>query len=219
MKRTLVSTLLVGLVVGTTSTAHAGRSPVMPVQSNSHGQGYEDWSGDWWQWALGTPTADNSLVDATGERCAEGQSGHVWFLAGSFIGPVSRSCTVPPGTALFFPIINQAYLNFAGDPFDEETARDAVASCFGNVTASASIDGQEIDDLEDFFVESELFDVSMPAADALFGLDGVEFTPAVDAGIYLMLHPLSVGEHTIEWDAQDDCGNSQTISYDITVAP
>jgi hypothetical protein len=40
-----------------------------------------------------------------GEQCAGGQSGKVWYLAGTVgSGSVTRTCTVPTGRALFFPI-------------------------------------------------------------------------------------------------------------------
>ncbi len=42
--------------------------------------------------------------------CRLGQSGKVWFLAGTTLAqsyPVAyRSCTVPTGVALFFPVID-----------------------------------------------------------------------------------------------------------------
>jgi hypothetical protein len=40
-----------------------------------------------------------------GEQCAGGQSGKVWYLAGTVgSGSVTRTCTVPTSRALFFPI-------------------------------------------------------------------------------------------------------------------
>src|SRR5262245_18638881 len=79
---------------------------IAPIQSRPHGQSYSDWAAQWWQWALETPVSVNPVVDKTGVHCAEGQSDHVWFLAGAFGGgTVKRTCTVPTGTALFFPLI------------------------------------------------------------------------------------------------------------------
>ncbi|HTP35773.1 MAG TPA: hypothetical protein VMJ75_26535 [Candidatus Acidoferrales bacterium] len=57
------------------------------------------------------PAATNPNLDATGAHCAAGQSGQVWFLAGSFgtlPSPINRSCTVPTGTSLLVPVLTQA---------------------------------------------------------------------------------------------------------------
>jgi hypothetical protein len=83
---------------------------VQPINSKPHGLSYGEWSARWWQWILSIPAETNPNLDTTGENCGEGQSGHVWYLAGSFGGgPYLRTCTVPTGTSLFFPILNAAF--------------------------------------------------------------------------------------------------------------
>ena len=68
------------------------------------GPGDVDKSGaSWWQWVLSIPVDENPLLDTTGEKCMVGQSGGVWYLAGTFGAPtVTRDCTVPAGTAFLF---------------------------------------------------------------------------------------------------------------------
>ncbi len=83
-------------------------SQVLPLDSSPYGNTYGEWSARWWQWTLAIPAATNPNLDTTGENCAEGQSGQVWFLAGSFGGTFERACPVPTGKALFFPILNAA---------------------------------------------------------------------------------------------------------------
>ena len=47
------------------------------------------------------------LTDPANVNCAFHQSGHVWFLQGaSRNGVVHRSCSIPTGTMLFFPIFD-----------------------------------------------------------------------------------------------------------------
>jgi hypothetical protein len=60
----------------------------------------------WWQWAMSIPIAKNPVCDETGACAAEGQPDDVWFLAGTFGGKVSRSCSVPYGRPIFFPAFN-----------------------------------------------------------------------------------------------------------------
>src|SRR4028118_412392 len=65
------------------------------------------------QWPLPEPPATSPLVgDYTGGPQCDGRPlsdvpGKKWFLAGSFDGSaVERTCTMPVGTQLFFPVFN-----------------------------------------------------------------------------------------------------------------
>lgn len=69
-------------------------------------------TGEWWQWAMSIPTSVNPLLDTTGERCMIGQRGSIWFLAGvNGGGSAERTCSVPEGLPLFFPVINAINAN------------------------------------------------------------------------------------------------------------
>src|SRR5262249_12325700 len=99
--RRLASALgaVVGLMLLTT-IAFAQDNPNprgLPIHSSPFGNTYGEWSARWWQWALSVPTATNPIIDSTGAQCAQAQTGKVWFLAGTFGGAVTRSCTVPQG--------------------------------------------------------------------------------------------------------------------------
>jgi hypothetical protein len=66
----------------------------------------------WWQWALSIPVFENPLLDQTGEKCMVGQRGPVWFLVGNFGGgDTTRSCSIPEGKRLFFPVINSVNID------------------------------------------------------------------------------------------------------------
>jgi hypothetical protein len=72
---------------------------------------YGEWTARWWQWGYSIPKNINPAYDNTGKDCAQGQSGPVWFLAGTYGHPVERVCTVLVGKAILFPILimdNQA---------------------------------------------------------------------------------------------------------------
>ena len=51
------------------------------------------------------------MGDTTGEFASLGQSGPVWFLAGTFGSTVTRTVTIPAGKTLFFPILNTIWIN------------------------------------------------------------------------------------------------------------
>src|SRR5690242_6912625 len=69
--------------------AKAQSSPnVFPIDSKPYGKTYGDWSTVWWQSILSIPIDKNPLKDNTGKDCSQGQSGPIWFLAGTGGGAV-----------------------------------------------------------------------------------------------------------------------------------
>jgi hypothetical protein len=233
MRTVKIGSTLILFVLMIAGTSHAGTNPgIAPIQSQPHGKSYSEWAAQWWQWVLGVPASVNPLIDSTGAFCAEGQTGHVWFLAGtsSFLGgppSVERSCTVPTGTALFLPLINAFYGAFLNDPPETRTEEfvRAQVEC-SDAVLSAAIDGIEVNNPLQYFEESPLFEVQLPE-DNVFGaseddIPELLLSPSVDAGYYLFLQPLPPGEHTIHWEASQSCpfGDvTQEVTYHITVQP
>jgi hypothetical protein len=105
--------LMIGMIVGlaimatqpVSADGHHG-TPVIPPTSKKVRQTYQELAAARWNWALQFPAATNPVEDPTGESCHLGQQGPVWFLAGTFGGTVTRTCTIPEGKFLFFPIVN-----------------------------------------------------------------------------------------------------------------
>ena len=190
---------------------------IAPIQSSPHGQTYGEWAADWWKWALEAPASEHPLLDTTGEHCGVNQSGHVWFLAGSFVGPVTRSCTVPEGQALFFPLVNAFYGAFPDDPPEtrtEEFVREAVSCVEDAVFPLVEIDGVAVNNPEQYLEKSPLFDLFLPE-ESLFG--ELTLSPCVDSGYSLFVNPLTPGAHTIKFQASSACGGTQNITYYLTV--
>jgi hypothetical protein len=203
---------------------------IAPIHTKPAGQTYGRWAAEWWQWALGIPGAVNPLIDTTGEHCAQRQVDEVWFLAGSVSpDPVVRTCEVPAGKSLFFPLINNfygAFLNDAPETRTEEFVR-AAGSCTEPAQISVRIDGFEVPKPTRFFTgasgsQSPFFNVQMPPGN-LFGVDETAvpelvLSPTAEQGYYLFVLPLRSGRHTIRWIASGCTpGNSQDITYDLTV--
>jgi len=208
--RRLASALgaVVGLMV-LTAIAFAQDNPnprVLPIHSSPFGNTYGEWSARWWQWLFSVPAATNPVNDSTGAQCAQGQTGKVWFLAGTFVGAVTRTCSVPQGKALFFPIENATFGAAVGDC--EPTApgvrcvevvlRAAAAASMDSVTLEGSIDGVPLLDLSDYRVQSPVFSVTVPEGN-LVGIPSGTYTPMVSDGYWLMLAPLSRGAHDIHF--------------------
>ena len=72
------------------------------TNSTPYGLTSEEWTARWWQWAYSIPRDVHPAYDDSGKYCAEGQSGPVWFLAGTYEHPAERYCTIPSGRLFSF---------------------------------------------------------------------------------------------------------------------
>jgi hypothetical protein len=224
-----------GLVMaGPRSVAQAddeARGQVIPRDANTYGNSSGEWSARWWQWAFSIPAATNPVLDETGAHCAEGQSGPVWFLAGSFFGGTfERACTVPPGTALFLPIVNAAFgaavfdcePTQPGVPCNITVLRAAAAASMDPVTLEASIDGIPVRHVRDFRVQSPVFSVTLPEGNVVDVPSGT-YAPMVSDGYWLMLAPLAAGAHTIHFKNRITggpfAGTETEVTYNLTIGP
>ena len=215
-------------VVALAGPHHHGKPKVVSPQSHVHGLTYAQWSERWWQWLLAIPVDQNPTLDSTGEDCAVDQSGHVWFLSGTAGGSATRTCTIPHGTFLFFPIIN-AEMDYpcpdAG--FEPAPGQSLEAFLTENVKAlidlvndpQVEVDGVSVKKVSDYRVTSRLFyftgDLSMTAYDSC--ITGSP-QPAVSDGYWIMLAPLSKGTHTIHFRGEiEGFGFATETTYTLFV--
>jgi hypothetical protein len=227
-----------GAVVRHGDGGDEGNPGVLPPSSHSHGKTYAEWSAAWWQYALNIPVDHSPFLDSTGADFAVGQSGDVWYLSGTFCpssngvcneqtpATVVRNVTVPAGKALFFPILNSEFDNFdpatgkedLGFTVDQLRAQAAAGTldAVGNMTAT--VDGRAIHNLEQYRAISPVFSYSLPANN-IAGVPGpVTVHTAVADGYYLLLAPLSVGQHTIHFTGNLPHFNfALDVTYHITV--
>ena len=241
----LTSTALAGVVgdaLHQKAAATGRNSGVLPVQSDAFGMSYGEWSARFWQWEFSLSVDHHPLFDKA--DCSAGQSGKVWFLGGTFsttpgppgttVGKAERSCTVPPGTALFFPIVNVECSAIEGDHTGFGTTSAELQKCaqflanFINPnTLRATIDGVELTALNQYRVQSPPF-MFGPLPDnnifQFFSLSAPAGTkwPSASDGVHLLLHPLSAGAHTIQFfgeiDFEDGSKFIQDITYHLLVA-
>lgn len=229
-------TLMLFFVASSTRAGHRGNpNPgILPPHASGCGQSYADWGDQWWRWAMSFPADSNPMVDDTGQFGAQGQEGRVWFLAGinGAVGTVERSITVPNGTKLFFPIINNLWINLpelGDDPWSAEQeafARSVIADAIDTATGiSCTIDGEEVLAIDDplatpyrVVTDVPFEDIYLPENDVWglnvdpFNLPEGVYGPCVADGIYLMVAPLKPGEHTIHFTA-----GAMDVTYHITV--
>lgn len=220
LKRALAGSLAVlsGLAVqavGPLATSAQAAPPVVDLQT--YGGSYGEFSARWWQWLLSIPKATNPILDASGANCGVGQVDDVWFLAGTFGGTAIRSCTVPAGKPIFFPLINAS--NFK--PFGNETILDLRAGAGAIVDSVNSrycyINGSACDS---YRVRSPAFTYKAPARALLppgWASVGGQSDPIVSDGYWTLLSPLSPGQHTIRFGGTTTSGFSTEAIYTLTV--
>lgn len=219
----LPSTAIAQTSTGDTITI--GTIEVFAPDSKPYNKTYGNWSQIWWEWAQIEPIENNPIHDPTGEKCAVNQfDPDVWFVAGTTGGTVERECTIPSSKAILFPLLNTE-CSIAEDP--SLTTEEALRDCARNnapdrarVVLSASVDGQEIPDLEKYWTESSLYNYTLPEGNIWGAPAGP--TQQVAAGYYLMLKPLPPGPHVLHFSgANIDIVGTQTFAteaiYRLTV--
>ncbi|MBI1761070.1 MAG: hypothetical protein HYR56_06495 [Acidobacteria bacterium] len=246
--------LVLGLLPATTAQAQfGGNSVVIPPNvggnhsfgpTRPYGKTYGEWSAEQWKWAYSLPANQHPLTDTA--DCSAGQSGPVWFLGGTFaatggtgpnvvIGTANRSCTIPAGKALFFPLLDAECATLEGNGATETELRACAKSLVDRVTElQASVDGVSLYNLQNYRVQSPLFSYGpLPPNNLLLagGLaDAVPgaTSPAISDGYFLMLAPLPVRTHTLHFagkavftQAQDgfDLTFILDINYQLTITP
>ena len=201
---TLASVVLVVLSLASTSQYAWMQSPatssnnpaIFPPDSQPYGLAYGEWTAKWWQWAHSIPTENNPMLDETGEDCAQAQNqtSPVWFLAGTSGGSVERTCTIPAGKAILFPVVNTVNIRAASET-DEELLAGAKNQVDLVTTLEASIDGVPLQDLWSYRIQSPFFDVTLPN-DNIFGISQGSYRAVAD-GYWVFLEPLPTGQHEI----------------------
>src|SRR5438105_9556574 len=143
--RTNTAAMLVMAAVATTTMALGqNQNPsVAPPFTNPYGASYGEWGTRWLQWVYSIPAVPptglpNPLFTDGPVDCSYRQATHegvdrVWFLAGkicttcgNLVTTAHRSCTVPTGTALFFPLVN-GWADDTDKPPDTFTADQLAA--------------------------------------------------------------------------------------------
>ena len=231
------------------TSASAAAPGVIPPQATVKGRTYAQWSAAWWQWQLESPNVSsnpnatpNPGTPAQPEPvdCTAGQAGGVWFLAGvSFAQSYStavRTCTVPVGKFLFFPVVNAWNDNLScpgqppGTANAQQLAQNVAQQTDGIVpgTMSVTIDGVNVPGLTDsstaFRAAARAFSYTLPGNSLLSGFCDTPFpagtTPpppgAFADGVYIMLAPLSVGVHHLHWTGREAPGPLGAVAQDVT---
>ena len=178
---------------------HQRSAQVFPPHSRPYGLSYGQWQARWWQWSISIPAATHPYNSA--DFAAVNQSGPVWFLVGTG-DPTPRAITVPRGKSIFFPLANTECSNVEPPPFfgADEAAMRHCNRQFVRTDLECFVDGLPVRNLDRFEGESPLFNFDAPDGNILIGSPAVS-GQAVSSGAYVMVPPLSVGHHVIQFKA------------------
>jgi hypothetical protein len=207
---------------------HGDPNPgILSAQAHPYGKSYFEWVAAFWKWGLefplDGPTAHPFLDDPSFDFSAR-QSGRVWFWAAPD-GPLTRTVTLPLGTTLFLSLRDTECSSLEDPPFHGDTEQeqrqcakfwaDHIRDVFCN------IDGTDVTGFAAYRFSSPQFSFNAPTP-WIFGGTGGPATAVAD-GYYLMLAPLSEGQHTIHYggtfhfDAGEIDVNPVDFPKDITI--
>jgi hypothetical protein len=161
---------------------------------------------------------DYSRQQCNGTPLPGTTTGNKWFLAGSFEEePVVRTCKVPTGTKLFFPVVDNIFI--FTDPTDtkklaRQTLNEFIRPQLARGVVKVKVDGKRVDTSRIVRADTALFTVKIPK-------DGV-IDPgryrAMATGLWVTMTPLPPGEHTIHFEITGG-GFNQDITYHLRVVP
>ena len=206
--------LVCGLSVASASLA--GEEIVVAPGEPVAGVSQRDWSRAWWQWAGSFDFRDSPVADRTGADCQRKQKGPVWFLAGTYgTARTIRTCTIPRGKYIFFPLINYVIM--------PRTRAGSCETCCPRYTQTAKaitdqpsnlildLDGHRIRGLEAYRQATvDCFDMGALAEPTY------RVYPSAANGYYVMLRPLSPGKHVLNFGGMLP-DMSQAVTYTLFV--
>ena len=209
MKRTIMLALGVLLALALTTPMALAEVGQGKVASGTT----EKLAAAWTQWAYSKPEAESPLKGGNyegGLRCdgtpVSPTPGNTWFLAGtvgSAVKETVRTCTMPVGTRLFFPVYSATFIITEPDE-NEQIAREFVTGRVDAVqadpdlTLEVTVDGKEINSNRIVRAQTPFFDLTFEEGN-IFGLDPGAYTTISD-GLWVTLPPLPPGEHVIHFE-------------------
>jgi hypothetical protein len=181
------------------------------------GETVAQWTQDWWTWVLQSPDTANPTEDPSGAFATNNNSGAMFFIAGTDGGFAERSFTVPSGTPILIPVLNQF------DTLDPKATINKVLTDFQKSVTDmfARVDNIPVDNLQSHFVRTNFFSmgtvVDHTVAAALGAPIGAELTPSKSAGYWLVVDGLAPGGHTLDFGGSLSNGFSTHVVDHITV--
>jgi hypothetical protein len=149
----------------------------------------------WWQWRRALPTHPEA-TDILDVRCDVNQPEDVWFLAGDFEeGQKQRSCTIPHGRLIFFPVTTNADHTPRGRQATCDAVKARVLDPLVSVPSEMRlhIDGEDVPDLGRYRLSATDCFPMFPSLPDYTG------APGFATGYWIAIRDLPPGEHVIRF--------------------
>lgn len=180
-----------------------------------------DYTADWWTWVMNN-NQTNLLLDKTGDDIMKYQpDSDMYFLTGAYGSNQTRNITIPADNnkPILIPVLN----GFAGcetcNIFQRVVRMTDLASDINNaVSMEAQLDDKDIAN-QIQRIKSNVFELTIKEHNPFLYLkDSIGKTiPVIADGYWVVLDPLSPGEHKLMTHGIDKNGYSSEVRYNIKV--
>ena len=185
-------------------------SVVPPAESRQMGKSYAQLVAAWLKWSLEMPKTNSAgaihpTMNSTRFDVTASQTSDVWFLAAPFppegSSKVERSCRIPVGKSLFFPLFVAEVSDLEAPPFygaEAEDQANAVNYFVAHMTGLfCEVNGIPLSTVADFRVRSPSVAFTAPAH-WIQGTVGGQGS-VTGGGYFVLLSALPPGQHTLHF--------------------
>jgi hypothetical protein len=215
-------------VILATNLGLAARNPnpgLIKPGGQYRGEDISEKAVEWWQTMYSIPVVNDQHPLLTG-GAVMGEDNLLFLATSAAPGPSTIQVTVPSQASIFFPVVNAECSTVESEPFHGDNEAEMRSCANGHIDQTANlavtIDGVPVNSLQSYREQSPLFSFTLPENNVLQFLG--ETAPAgttseaVDAGIYLLLKPLTPGAHTIHVSGSfTNLGTTINTTFQLTV--
>ena len=204
------------------------------VGSSPYNVSDKAWAAKWWQWYVSVPkTHSPNNLDypnhIQNQTCSvlQDSSSPVFFLFTPYVEEkvADRTCDIPQGKAILIPIVSGEM--DTGDPTLRENSTkgliDSASSGNDNAVISVKLDDIPLDFNHDQKnrILTNPFEINLPEHNIWEEKEKPGKYTGVAEGYYLLLKPLSIGNHTLYYEAGTGEPNpnqyAQSVTYHLNV--
>ena len=208
----VTTTVLILAVAGPASAAQPAGRGFVPPNAKVHGHTLTELAAAWNIWGFGGTEDVNPLVNP---RCEQSPfDPKIWFTPVSFGVDEELDCDIPAGA--FLVLTPGGYFCDpveAGGSSEAELRACAVAGFEFLSYVEVVLDGRSATNLDRYILTSPRIELPGP------NLLSAEATFIVDKSYFMVLHPLSRGQHTLRaYDEFDEFDFQAGFTFHITVS-
>jgi hypothetical protein len=206
----LALVLVLALAAPVASVGHSGAA-VYPPNARPNGLSLSDLAILWGHWSW--QAADtNPLLNP---RCEYSGVGQIWLAPVSIGGEFEVDCTLPAGAKL---LITPGGYECSTAEGNGETLAELTECANTNISficcVEAWVDGVAVENIDRYLLTTPGQVLEGP------NLFGEEDTLSVERGWFILVRPMSVGEHVVViYDEAHDFGLIFGMTFNITVVP